>query len=136
MTMLDSIPKKLLMFLLMVSSVLALPSAASAAEMATDKASQAGTDAVVCRYLNDTLRGCASFQDYGEHLYACDERADGRSVTAQLYWSGAIRATVSDSNGAQSGCGHRNLAIAENTTVYVRVCLEGTGCSAYVPAKS
>ncbi|NIJ10853.1 hypothetical protein FHU38_001197 [Saccharomonospora amisosensis] len=75
------------------------------------------------------LRGSGHFTAHGEHLYACDERSDGSGVTAYLYWDGATRASVGDSNGAASGCGHRNLSIAENTTVWLAVCAEGLGCT-------
>lgn len=76
--------------------------------------------------------GYSVFVPRGEHLYACDTRADGHGVTAQLYWRGKIRASVKDHNGAKAGCGHKNLSIAEGTPVKLRTCVSGIGCTRWV----
>jgi len=116
-------------------SLLVAPGVSSAAptaeETTASPTSATGTSVAVCKYYGGTLRGCASFRHYGEILTACDRRADGRRVTAQLYWSGAVRASVYDRNGAASGCTSANLSIAEGRTVYLRVCIGGLGCSSW-----
>ncbi|RZS36835.1 hypothetical protein EV193_10669 [Herbihabitans rhizosphaerae] len=89
-------------------------------------------DVQINAYSGGVLRGQGYFYSYGEHLYACDRSADGRTVTSQLYWDGAVRASVADGNGASAGCGHRNLEIAEGKYVLLRVCLSGVGCTAWV----
>jgi hypothetical protein len=134
---------KAVMFVSLVATTIVVPmqGTASAAPAASDRVAQAGSDASACRYVANkngvfTLRGCAYFEDYDEILRACDERGDGLRVSAQLYWNGATRASVADSNGADAGCGRRDLAIAEDTAVWVRVCVETTGCSEWVPARS
>lgn len=77
----------------------------------------------------DRLRGSGHFTAYGEHLYACDEFADGRRVKAYLSWDDAIRASVRDGNGSAKGCGHRDLSIPENTTVWLALCISDWGCT-------
>ncbi|OXM56097.1 hypothetical protein CFP71_14800 [Amycolatopsis thailandensis] len=79
------------------------------------------------------MYGYAAFKPDGEHLYACDTRADGRSVKAEIRW-GTKKASVTDSNGAKAGCGHKNLSIAEGTRVQFRVVVEGIGAYPWVNA--
>lgn len=100
----------------------------------TGPTAAAGTNAAVCKYYAGTVRGCAGFRAYDEHLIVCDRRADGRSVVAQLYWSGAIRAAVRDTNGAKSPCYYKDLSIAEGRPVYLRVWVQGVGYSSWVRA--
>lgn len=103
---------------------------ASSAASDNDDATLASQDVSVYAYDSaNRLRGSGHFTAHGEHLYACDENSDGRGVTAYLYWNGATRASVGDSNGSASGCGHRNLGIAENIDVWLAVCVEGLGCT-------
>lgn len=89
-------------------------------------------NAVSCGKTGSIVRGCAGFQAYDELLIACDRRADGRSVVAQLYWAGKIRAAVKDNNGAKKPCYYKDLSIAEGTAVYVRVYVQGLGYSRWV----
>lgn len=76
--------------------------------------------------------GYAAFRPYGEHLYACDTRADGRWVKAEIRWGNKSESVV-DSNGAQDGCGHKDLSIKEGTSVKFRVVVEGIGASPWIP---
>lgn len=91
----------------------------------------AGADGARCKYYAGTVRGCGYFVAHDELLIACDRRADGRSVVAQLYWSGAIRAAVRDVNGAKAPCYGLDLNLAEGTPVWVRVWVEGVGYSTW-----
>ncbi|MGC4939529.1 hypothetical protein [Kribbella sp. DT2] len=74
--------------------------------------------------------GYVQFNAYGEHLWACDTLADGRWVKAQLKW-GSKTASVTDTNGSKTGCGHKNLSIKDGTVVYLRIGVEGQGYSAW-----
>lgn len=76
--------------------------------------------------------GYATFKPYGEHLYACDTREDGRSVKAEIRWGNKSESVV-DTNGAKAGCGHKDLSIKEGTSVQFRVVVEGIGASPWVP---
>jgi hypothetical protein len=111
--------------------VLIAPQAASAE---AQPGSLAGAGTITGTMANNQLSvvyGYAVFNPNGEHLYACDTRADGRSVTAHAYWNGADRARVTDGNGARAGCGHRNLSIAEGTQVWLALCVQGIGCTSW-----
>jgi hypothetical protein len=91
------------------------------------QAAARSANAGICGVYGGTVRGCAGFRAYDEHLVVCDKRADGRSVYAQLYWAGKVRATVKDANGAKSPCYYLDLNIAEGTPVYVRAYVQGLG---------
>ena len=93
----------------------------------TTKAVAKSANAGICGKYAGTVRGCAGFRAYDEHLVVCDKRADGRAVVAQLYWAGKIRAAVKDRNGAKSPCYYLDLSIAEGTPVYVRAYVQGLG---------
>lgn len=83
----------------------------------------AGTSVIV-----DSTNGSAQthFQDYGEHLYACDTSSDGlRAVAIAEWWAGGVYRTaeVQDADGANGNCaGHANLDIADGITVLVWAC--------------
>lgn len=65
----------------------------------------------------------AWFEDYGEHLYACDMTADGNRAVAIAQWSGGAR-EVQDTDGANGNCaGHANLDIPEGYFVEVTACV-------------
>lgn len=102
----------------------AAPSSASAS-VPSGTAAEEGQASVYNRY------GQVFFMGLGEHMFAKDGREDGRSVTAQLYWDGAIRASVKDPTGSKSGVGHKNLSISNGKTVYLRMCVSGVGCTAW-----
>jgi hypothetical protein len=72
--------------------------------------------------------GCAHFEDLGELLHASDINPDNRRVTA---WArvGSKRYSTYDTNGAAGGWSTRNLSFAEGTSVYIKVCVTGFGCS-------
>lgn len=70
----------------------------------------------------DNGAGSAYFQSYGEHLYACDEAADGLRAIAQLNVNGHIY-EVQDADGANGNCWTINLSITEGTLVTLRACL-------------
>jgi len=113
----------------------ATPNTAPAAEPAAVSPTAAtGTNLRVCKYYGGTVRGCGTFYHYGEKLYSCDTRADGRTVTTQLYWSGAVRASLRDGNGSQAGCGYANLSITDGRAVYMRVCVSGLSCTSWYRA--
>ncbi|WP_328994168.1 hypothetical protein OG394_07110 [Kribbella sp. NBC_01245] len=90
-----------------------------------------GANASICKAYAGTVRGCAYFRAYDELLIACDRRGDGRSVYAQLYWNGAIRAQVKDRNGATSGCYGLDLSLPEGKAVWVRTYVQGVGFSSW-----
>jgi hypothetical protein len=98
----------------------------------------AGTSVIV-----DSTNGSAQshFQDYGEHLYACDTKADGLRAVAIAQWtSGGVArsAEVQDTDGANGNCaGHANLDIAEGVGVTVWACARNgvTGALQYCAAK-
>jgi hypothetical protein len=83
----------------------------------------AGTSVVV-----DSTNGSARtyFDDYGEHLYSCDTKADGLRAVAVAEWTvgGVYRsAWVEDADGANGNCaGHANLDIADGVGVTVWAC--------------
>ncbi|AIF83073.1 hypothetical protein NTE_00999 [Candidatus Nitrososphaera evergladensis SR1] len=93
------------------------------------KVTAQGNDIIVKFYGNDVYRGYGEFKASGEHLYACDKKGDGKTVTTWLFWNGEWRGSVSDHTGVKDGCGHKNLSIKEGTSVWLSVCLEGFGCS-------
>jgi hypothetical protein len=107
------------------------PAASSAApaqqDSSTTQQAARSANAGICGVYGGTVRGCAGFRAYDEHLVVCDRRADGRAVYAQLYWAGKVRATVKDANGAKSPCYYLDLNIAEGTPVYVRAYVQGLG---------
>lgn len=73
----------------------------------------------------DSTNGAARawFDDYGEHLYACDMTADGMRAVAIAEWSGGAR-EVQDTDGANGNCaGHANLSIPEGYFVEVTACV-------------
>lgn len=96
----------------------------------TASATMSSQDIYVYAYDSSGVkRGSGEFFAYGEYLYACDMYADGRTVTAHLTWGLESSAKVSDPNGATGDCGYKNLGIAENTTVRLRTCVDGLGCT-------
>ena len=83
----------------------------------------AGTSVIV-----DSTNGSAQsqFQDVGEHLFACDTKADGLRAVAIAQWtSGGVArsAEVQDTDGANGNCaGAGNLSIAEGVRVTIFAC--------------
>ncbi len=73
--------------------------------------------------------GHATFESYGERLFACDDWPDGRTITAYLVWNGTTY-PVSDENGAGGGCAERgNLPnIPEGDSVVIGACFSGNLC--------
>jgi len=92
----------------------------------------AGTSVIV-----DSTNGSAQthFQDYGEHLYACDTSSDGLRASAVAEWTvnGVYRqAEVQDADGANGNCaGHANLDIADGVTVTVWACARNGATGAF-----
>lgn len=99
----------------------------------------AGTSVIV-----DSTNGSAQthFQDYGEHLYACDTKSDGLRAVAIAQWTagGAARsAEVQDTDGANGNCaGHANLGITDGIGVTVWACARNgaAGALQYCAAKT
>ena len=83
----------------------------------------AGTNVIV-----DSTNGSAQtqFYAYGEHLYACDTKADGLRAWAIAEWTtGGVHyeVWVADTDGANNNCaGHANLSIPEGVSVRVWAC--------------
>jgi hypothetical protein len=84
--------------------------------------------------------GRGVFENYGEHLKACDIQSDGYRAVAYLYWvedGKEYLAWRHDADGANGNCLDNNLEIGEGVNVLLRVCLrdgaDGTDvfCSAW-----
>lgn len=70
--------------------------------------------------------GKGVFEDYGEHLKACDVGSDGYRAVAYLYWiEGGYEhlAWRHDADGANGNCLDNNLEIGEGVYVQLQVCL-------------
>lgn len=93
-------------------------------------------------YTNPSYLGHAEFYDYGEHLYACDDYADGMRVTVAYHQWGELEQYLDDANGANNSCAHVNLELAEGSGLYIQVCrsegangeLEDCGTELFVTA--
>jgi hypothetical protein len=85
------------------------------------------------------FNGHASFESYGEHLFACDDGPDDLYVKAQAMWDHKIQASVVDTNGFGGGCEEVNLSIREGQDVNIRACLEtdfGWTCGDWVDSEA
>jgi hypothetical protein len=86
--------------------------------------------------------GHASFEDYGEHLFACDDGPDDLYVMAQAMWDHKIQGEVVDWNGWGGGCKEVNLSIREGQDVNIRACLQndfsstGWSCGDWVDSEA
>lgn len=77
---------------------------------------------------SNVLLGGVIFQGYGETAEVCDDHADGNYVHGYIAWNGTAH-ELTDTNGAASGCAHADYSIAENTPVYVWLCIDNVGCT-------
>jgi len=81
--------------------------------------------------------GCGQFYDVGEHLKACDQKADGYGILLDWYVEENVynNGVVLDNNGANNGCVDGNLDIADNHHIIWRVCISNSGtrvaCTGY-----
>ncbi|MEU8081941.1 hypothetical protein AB0B31_41580 [Catellatospora citrea] len=79
--------------------------------------------------LDDNPGGRGFFESTGEHLFACDQQADGLRVVARITWYGGgayHTRTVHDADGANNGCTEyaNDIEIAEGTEVILEVWLQ------------
>lgn len=84
----------------------------------------------------EITNGAGGFDDYGEHLWACDDVQDGYGIRTQIRYDGAIKAESVDWTHG-NGCVDNNLSIAEGKDVNVRVCRindnwQANSCSPWV----
>jgi len=100
------------------------PAPASASGSAVVHGTIAGQNAIV-----DSKSGGspAHFLASGEHLYACDTKADGMRAVAFASWTGVSgvqhRAEVQDIDGANGNCaGHADLDIVEGVFIWITAC--------------
>lgn len=77
---------------------------------------------------NDVVLGGIIFQGNGETAEVCDDNSDGDFVHGYIAWNGTTH-ELTDTNGASTGCAHADYSIAENTPVYVWLCIDNVGCT-------
>jgi hypothetical protein len=112
-------PRRIAKSALSCAAVVAVATTALALSPAS---AYAGTDIGYIYTTNGSARGY--FQNVGEHLWACDEAADGKRAITFLYWNGAWRGDVEDTDGANGNCNETNLSIVDGTSVWLEVCIK------------
>lgn len=116
-----------------IGAAVALPSTASAAPADGPEIAK-----VYRVYLND---GHATFDSYGERLFACDDAPDGDTIQAQMRYEvpgGKIRTiSINDGNGFGGGCSSFNDDIPDGQDVDIQVChVEDGYCSGWRDAEA